>query len=117
METITLKRDGDLSLTFEGELLGSGSSRRGQITRWFEVCIYRTAAGAFVVAGVGRSIVDGETDRCWAEIVHTGAEVRSLLTRTDNDDIRYITRTAMRAMTEAAEHDERIRDVAAERVA
>lgn len=44
-------------LDFDGERLGSGSSYSGNKPRWFEVSIYKTTGGNYVVAGVGRSRV------------------------------------------------------------
>lgn len=117
METYTLKRDGDRSLVFDGVRLGEGSSRRGSSPRWFEVAIYRTAAGNYVVAGAGVSSVPGETDRRWAVHCHTGQEVVQALTRRDDDNVEYLTRTAREALTDAAETDVGIRDAFYKRVA
>lgn len=117
METFTLKRDGDRSLVFEGELIGRGSSRRGDAPRWFEVHIYRTAGGVFVIGGAGRSLLPGETDRCWAETAETGPEAVRLLTRKDDEGVEYLTRTARDALSQAAEADDRIRDAFLKRVA
>lgn len=44
-------------LDFEGKRLGSGSSFSDSKARWFEVEIYKTIGGNYVVAGVGRSRV------------------------------------------------------------
>jgi hypothetical protein len=43
-------------LTFEGELLGSASSKRTS-PRWSELRLYRTTAGTYVLEKVGRSTV------------------------------------------------------------
>lgn len=117
VRTYTLKRDGQRNLVLDGVLLGEASSRRGDQERWFEVRIFRTEAGRFVVAGAGRSIVDGETDRCWAEICDDGADVIAALIRVDDDDVEYLTRTARDALNDAAERDETIRDAFYRRVA
>lgn len=117
MQTYTLKRDGDRSLVFDGELLGSGSSKRDDHSRWFEVRIYRTVGGNYIVAGVGRSTVEGEIDRYWADTCTTGHEVVRALTRVDDDDVEYITRTARDALNEAAEADAGVRDAFLKRVA
>ena len=142
METWTLKRDGDRSLTFEGVMLASASSRRGSASRWFEVSLYRTAAGSYVVAGVGRSDVDGETDRHWVEVVDRPADVVEALKRDEMQCAscggdwfragrcgdcgsterkpsgqRYLTNTARDALNEAAESDDGVREAFLQRVA
>lgn len=49
-------RDGSRLLTFEGELLGSISSRRDD-PRWTEMAVYRTVGGSYVLEKVGRSVL------------------------------------------------------------
>lgn len=44
-------------LNFYGELLGSGTSFADWKGRWFEVTIFKTEGGKYVVAGAGRSCV------------------------------------------------------------
>lgn len=115
--TYTLKRDGDRNVVFDGLLLGEASSQRQDQDRWFEARIFKTVGGTYVVAGVGRSTRLGETDRCWAETCATGAEVIGFLTRTDDDGVEYLTRTARDALTAAADLDDGIRDAFFRRVA
>lgn len=142
MTTYTLTRDGDTSLVFEGELIGEGSSRRGNSPRWFEAKIYRTAAGSYVVSGTGRSEVEGETDRRWAVVCDDGYDVVAALQRDElrcadcgNDfapqngacecgsyerettGVRFLTKTARDAIAQAATRDPEIRDASVERVA
>ena len=117
METHTLKRDGDRNIVFDGVLLGEASSQRPDNQRWFEARIFLTAGGSYVVAGAGKTAVEGETDRCWAVTCATGAEVVQALTRVDDDDVPYLTRTARDALTTAAERDDGIRDAFFDRVA
>ena len=50
-------KDRGRRLDFEGELLGSGTSYTEHKPRWFEVDIYKTVGGKYVVAGAGRSRV------------------------------------------------------------
>lgn len=50
-------KDRGRQLDFEGVLLGSGTSYVDSKPRWFEVSIYKTTGGNYVVAGVGRSRV------------------------------------------------------------
>lgn len=48
-------KDGDRVLQFDGVLLAHSSSFRPEADRWVEFDLYRTAAGAYVVARVGYS--------------------------------------------------------------
>jgi hypothetical protein len=50
-------RDGARRITFDGQLIGSVSSRRHDSPRWSEYKLYRTVAGSYVLEKVGRSIV------------------------------------------------------------
>jgi len=50
-------KDRGRQLDFDGVLLASGSSYADNKPRWFEVYIYKTAGGKYVVAGIGRSRV------------------------------------------------------------
>lgn len=50
-------RDGARRITFEGQLIGSSSSRRHGSPRWSEYKLYRTDSGTYVLEKVGRSIV------------------------------------------------------------
>jgi hypothetical protein len=48
-------KDGDRVLQFEGKQLAHSSSYRADADRWVEFDLYRTEAGAYVVARVGYS--------------------------------------------------------------
>lgn len=135
MQEHTAPRDWDRDFVFTGEVIGSGTSRavapanydsrsktctceeferkRGRTCshlRWFEVDIYRTQAGNYVVSGRGRSICEGERDRNWAYTVDTAEELIEVLYRTDRDGIRYLTRTVRDALESAADRDEAVDD-------
>lgn len=49
-------RDGPRLITFEGEILGSVSSRRDNAARWTEMSIFKTIGGQYVLEKVGRSV-------------------------------------------------------------
>lgn len=117
LETYTLKRDGDCNLLFDGRLLGEATSRHHEQDRWFEARIFKTEGGTYVVGGAGKSVVPGETDRCWAVECASGAEVVAALQRVDDDEVRYLTRTARDALTAAADEDDGIREAFYRRVA
>jgi hypothetical protein len=57
-------RDGQPDLRFKGTLLASAAPDQNTTgERWKEYRVYRTKAGRYVFATVGRSIKDGERDR------------------------------------------------------
>jgi len=97
--------DEERVVAFEGELLGEASSERGDKDRWFELRLYRTQAGAYIVAGVGKSRVPGETDLCWCKIVDRTEDVIRALQRNDADGELRLTNVAKRVLDQAAEVD------------
>lgn len=70
-----VRRDDGPALAFTGWLVASVSSKRGKATRWTELRLYRTDAGAWVCHEVGRSEEEGEVDRHRAAVVDTEADV------------------------------------------
>lgn len=105
MEQFTLERDGQPPVTFVGEMLGHASSHTAGKPRWFEVGIYRTEQGRYVVHGLGASDILGESDRGWVQVVDTADEVVGALYR-HGDGGPYLTRTSQDALAEAATVDE-----------
>jgi EXLDI family protein len=111
--------DHSRSIVFTGVLLGHASSAEEKKTRWTEMDIYLTAAGQYVVTGVGQSTVkkgdwvkdshtgkssqapEDETPRAWAHICDNAEGVISVLHMKDRDGVRYMTDVA-RAVLEAA---------------
>ena len=79
-DTITLDRTGKAPLRFRGELLteldDSRVGRKDQ-NRWYELAVYRTAAGSYVVRISYRTRWDGELDHDAAELI---AEPRGVAT-------------------------------------
>lgn len=110
MEEFTIPRKGKLPLKFTGEVLSYASSYVDGKPRWFEVEIYRTESGKYVVHGSGLSDVSGETDWHWAEVCETPGEVITALER-DGDQGRYLPTTSMEALEEAADVDPNLRAV------
>lgn len=143
MKSYTVTRDGDRDLAFTGELIGSASSRNRGRSRWFEVRIYRTEIGHFVVNGIGRSVIEGESDRSWAVVARTGEDVIAALqrdemqcadcrneyaaprgacercgsTKREPSGAKFLTKTANEAITHAAARDAAIADAFVQRVA
>ena len=78
METVTLERTGDVPLTFEGEVVSEGDTSfiRGQRqNRWYELTLYRTKGGKWVLATVYRSQWQQEHDARAAQVYATAQEV------------------------------------------
>lgn len=69
------------TIVIDAELIGSASSREAGKPRWGDYRLFRLPdGGGYVLAGVGRSTIDGETDRPWFKICETpNAVVRALL--------------------------------------
>ena len=99
----------DRVLVFDGTLLGSSSSKSSSKSRWNEIRIFKTTGGSYIVAGIGRTEVPGEVDRCWAHIAEDAEGVVELLYIVDADSIRYMTNTARAAIEQAAAVDDKIR--------
>jgi hypothetical protein len=100
----------DRQIAFTGELIGSASTQAPGKDRWAEVEIYRTKGGQYVVAGCGRTLKPGETDRHWAHSSGTPSGAIEVLYLFDNDDIRYLPNVAKRALAEAARRDSVLRE-------
>ena len=82
MTDYTLPRTGDSPLTFRGDLIAEADSQARQgpaETRWYELAVYRTAGGSYVVAVGFRSRWQGEQGRNTARVFATPAEVRAYL--------------------------------------
>lgn len=102
--------DGEREIRFRGVLLGESSSHQSGKTRWIELSIYRTTGGNYIVAGVGRSTVPGETTRCWAHVCESAQGALESLYMYDGDQVRYLTRTAKEAITTAMADDAALRE-------
>lgn len=95
--------DRDRVLAFRGVLLGEATSQRPGRDRWFEVRIFRTEAGTYVIEGVGRSSLPREVDISWVKLVDTAADAVKALYRIDDNGILRLTSVAQRALDQAAE--------------
>jgi len=79
MEKHVITRDGARDLVFTGELIASASSSpetarsdySGSTGRWTELRLFKTQAGKFVAASVGRTQWQGEHDRHSAAVCDT----------------------------------------------
>lgn len=107
MTTFTLP-DGDNEVTFFGERLATASSHHPGKPRWFEVTIYRTETGKYVIAGAGKSAVAGETDRCWVKVSETASGAVEALHQYDDDGVRYLTNVSREALNSACAADDEL---------
>lgn len=121
-------------ITFTGELIGSGTTQRDEHShdlnrvaakgercfacRWFEAYIYAVETlptnypprERFLVATVGGTVVDGERTFYRAHVTSSGFEVVELLTIRKSGAAPYMSTSAARALSQAAEVDEVIRE-------
>lgn len=93
--------DGDRVLQFMGVRIGASSSHQPGKTRWAEIYIYRTEAGTYIVSGIGRSKIDGESDKCWAYVEENPADVIKRLHMTADGGGKYIPYVSRDAIAQA----------------
>jgi hypothetical protein len=81
MESIELDNDDAPNISFEGELIGSGSTRDNNrdATRWTVYKIYRTKGGKLIGQAIGYSQWDGETTRYSCRACSTEAELKAFI--------------------------------------
>lgn len=124
MAKYRLQRIGDTDLEFDGELLACQDTKvktvdpndrfPPDLSRWMEVHVYGLSSGrGWVTAVIGKSERAGEHDRPRAWVCHTPVEVRDSLRRQPQG---YLTKTALDALTEAADKDPRLKTVLVERI-
>src|SRR5690606_14235668 len=102
--------DGDRVLQFVGEELGRASSETPAKQRWAEITIFRTQGGKYIVAGCGRTVVRGETDRRWAQVFDDPADVVRRLYMVDDAGEQYLPHVSKDALDAARARDEGLRD-------
>jgi hypothetical protein len=102
-------REGDV-VRVAAQLLGHGSSYFEGKTRWFEVFIYRTRDGRYLVHRLGQTSEPGETVRFQLERTSSAFEVVELLTSRTHSNEVHIPRPSVRAIAQAAAFDDKIRD-------
>ncbi|MFY9341220.1 MAG: hypothetical protein WAT39_01940 [Planctomycetota bacterium] len=82
MPDLRLPRDHEADLVVtDAQMIAEVSSREQGADRWTELRVWRSGAGLFVAEQVGRTIVDGERDRCRAWVCQDHAEVVHRLRR------------------------------------
>ena len=100
---IRLRRNNDVDLEFEGELLAEQSSHQEGMSRWSEIRIYKSTTGKYVVETCGRTTLPGEVDLVKVVVVDHPDEVRIALRRKSH--IEYLTHLALDTLEIAAEKD------------
>lgn len=83
MQRFTIPRTGDAPVVFEGEHLAEVSTRLAagrERNRWFEVDLYRTQAGKYVLAIDFHTMWQGEHDTSRVVLCDSPADVRAELT-------------------------------------
>lgn len=117
MTSFLVPRDGKRDLAFDGERLGTGSSKkRPDSGRWFELDVYRTVSGKLVAAGRGMSAIEGEKPRHWAFVAETPEELVARLTRVDDRGVAYLPSTTHRVLEDVADRVPGLRDALTEKV-
>jgi hypothetical protein len=109
MTAFRIERSGALDLEFNGELLADVSSRLDNQPRWTEVRIYKTSSGKYVTETLGLSEYRGERERRDVQIVDNVPGLVTALHRTGEGGRRYLTKTALDALDEAALQDPAIK--------
>lgn len=93
-----------------GRHLGHGSSDDGEKPRWTEVDIYREKeTGKFYVHVIGATTLSGETTRYRLDQTMSPYEIIELLTAHVGGR-SYIPRQSARALAQAAQWDDDVRD-------
>ena len=76
----TIQRTGDRPLEIDASTLATATTRAPRAdTRWHDLTVYRTAAGAYVAAVTYRSRWEGEVDHHAAEVCADSAAVADWL--------------------------------------
>jgi hypothetical protein len=96
---------------FEGELLGESSSEGPSKPRWYEVHLYLTPGGKYVVDLVAASGMPGEVDLHTVHVTDDPEKVLANLEIVEEGSEPHITFVGIRALDEAAASDRGIASV------
>jgi hypothetical protein len=88
-------RNRESVITFEGVKLAHVSAELPSKPRWSEFDLYLTTFGEFILQGVGRTRVPGETDRHWTVISQDPVDVLDSIVGND------VSRLAKRLIAES----------------
>jgi hypothetical protein len=112
MEKIIIKRDGLPPISFTGEVIGTGSTRTHNSTRWTTVDIYRTKGNRYIAKVSRLTCWQGESDHREAKSCELASEVIDYL-KGDND---FLGDASQEAVEEATKHDASFAEVWVEKV-
>ena len=86
MPEFTLPRDGDIPISFDGDLISKSTSHEhegpGQ-NRWHELSLFRTGKGKYALAITYHSLYRGEGSRHHVAVCGSVQDVREVLTGHD----------------------------------
>lgn len=108
-----MERAGAKHLRFNGELLAEATSRDATSIRLTDLALYRTAASAYVVSVIGRTVREGETERHAAYVCEGPGRVLKALQRSDGN----LTNLAKQLLEHAGKVDLAFVDVLIEEIA
>lgn len=97
------------TVVFEGVLLANATTASEGKSRWSEMALYVTSDNKYVVHGVGKSNVAGETDRSWVMVCDTPAGLITALTRR-SDGVEYMPHVNQLLLDRAAMIDDNVSD-------
>lgn len=112
MNTAFEINDGEQTYRFEGTEIGFGTSARPDAKRWYEVHIYRTLAGQYVIHKLGATTIEDEADRHTVKVCTRAEGVRYALESRDRHGILKMTSVDKMAWREAVHVDEELLDAA-----
>lgn len=99
----------DITVRFEGDLLGEASSRMPGKDRWLETRIYTNAAGGYIVEKMGNSSRPGDKIRGTVHRCETARAAIECIQTVDDQGTVFFTRTARVAIEQACAVDPDLR--------
>jgi hypothetical protein len=112
MEKMIIKRDGLPPISFTGEVIGTGSTRTHNSTRWTTVDIYRTKGNRYIAAISRLTCWQGESDHREAKSCELASEIIDYL-KGEND---FLGDASQESVEEATKHDANFAEVWVEKV-
>lgn len=90
-----ITRNGEPPLRFHGTLIGSGSSRSFNSTRWTNIRIYRTSGGKYVAHVEAVTCWQGERDFAKARSFATPGELIDYLKGDESERLSHVAQEAL----------------------
>lgn len=105
LQDVTLVDHGQ-SLSVRARCLGRSTSKRAHKTRWFEVEIYKTDDGEYLVQTRGMTVIPGEITKTRVVRTRSSFEVVQVLEVGRHNETPYLPRDSLRALAQAAQWDD-----------